>query len=91
MFGYSETTVAMNIKIKQAAALVLFGIAIGCAMSYVYFAAFLSDRANDGMPIAMGGHLYRVTDVSQSPVNTTINLTALRVPSAPVNSGGIGI
>ena len=81
----------MNIDIRQAAALVLLGIAIGCAMSYVYFAAFLSDRADDGMPIAMGGHLYRVTDVSQSPVNTTINLTALHAPSTPVNSGGIGI
>jgi len=81
----------MNIDIRQAAALVLLGIAIGCAMSYVYFAAFLSDRANDGMLIAMGGHLYRVTDVSQAPVNTTINLTALQAPSTPVNSGGIGI
>ena len=81
----------MGIKIKQAAALVLLGIAIGCAISHVYFATFISDRANDGMLIAMGGHLYRVTDVSQSIVNTTINLTALRVPSAPVNSGGIGI
>ena len=81
----------MNSDIRQATALMLLGIAIGCAMSYVYFAAFLSDRANDGMPIAMGGHLYRVTDVSQSPVNTTINLTALQAPSTPVNSGGIGI
>ena len=81
----------MNIDIRQAAALVLLGIAIGCAMSYVYFAAFLSDRADDGMPIAMGGHLYRVTDVSQSPVNTTINLTTLQVPPTPVNSGGIRI
>ena len=75
----------MNSDIRQATALVLLGIAIGCAMSYVYFAAFLSDRANDGMPIATGGHLYRVTDVSQSPVNTTINLTALRVPPDLVN------
>ena len=45
----------MNSDIRQATALVLLGIAIGCAMSYVYFAAFLSDRANDGMPIATGG------------------------------------
>jgi len=70
----------MDIKIKKAAALVLLGIAIGCAISHFYFTAFLSDRAEDGMPIAMSGHLYRVTEVSRSPVNTTINLTALRVP-----------
>jgi len=75
----------MNSDIRQATALVLLGIAIGCAMSYVYFAAFLSDRAGDGMPIAMSGHLYRVTEVSRSPVNTTINLTALRVPPDLVN------
>jgi len=81
----------MNIDIRQAAALVLLGIAIGCAMSHVYFSAFLSDRADDGMSIAMGGHLYKVEEVSQSPVNTTTNLTALHAPSTPVNSGGIGI
>ena len=75
----------MNSDIRQATALVLLGIAIGCAMSYVYFAAFLADRAGDGMPIAMSGHLYRVTEVSRSPVNTTINLTALRVPPDLVN------
>ena len=81
----------MNIDIRQAAALVLLGIAIGCAISHFYFTAFLSDRAEDGMPIAMSGHLYRVTEVSRSPVNTTINLTTLQVPPTPVNSGGIGI
>jgi len=80
----------MNIKIKQAAALVLLGVAIGCAMSYVYFAAFLSDRAGDGMPIAMGGHVYQVTEVSRSPVmwqggNTTVNLTALHASPDLVN------
>jgi len=75
----------MSSAFRLAAALVLLGIAIGCAMSYVYFSAFLSDRADDGMPIAMGGHLYKVEEVSQSPVNTTINLTALRVPPDLVN------
>ena len=69
----------MDIKIKQAAALVLLGIAIGCAMSHVYFSAFLSDRAEDNMPIVMGEHLYRVTEVSRSPVmwqggNTTTTI-----------------
>jgi len=69
----------MDIKIKQAAALVLLGIAVGCAMSHVYFSAFLSDRAEDNMPIAMGGHLYKVEEVSRSPVmwqgdNTTATI-----------------
>jgi len=80
----------MNSDIRQAAALVLLGIAIGCAVSHFYFAAFLSDRANDGMLIAMSGHLYRVTEVSQSPVmwqggNMTVNLTALHAPPDLVN------
>ena len=74
-----------RIDFRYAAALVLLGIAIGCVMSYVYFAAFLSDRAGDGMPIAMGGHVYQVTEVSRLPMNTTINLTALRVPPDLVN------
>jgi len=81
----------MSSAFRLAAALVLLGIAIGCAMSHVYFSAFLSDRADDGMSIAMGGHLYKVEEVSQSPVNTTTNLTALQVPPTPVNSRGIGI
>jgi len=72
---------------RYMAALVLLGIAVGCAMSHVYFSAFLSDRAEDNMPIAMGGHLYKVEEVSQSPVNTTINLTALQVPHSPKNYG----
>lgn len=74
----------MNSDFRLAAALVLLGIAIGCAVSHFYFSAFLYDRAVDGMPIAMGGHLYEVEEVSQSPVNTTINLTALQVPHTPV-------
>jgi len=75
----------MNSDIRQATALMLLGIAIGCAMSYVYFAAFLSDRANDGMAIAMSGHLYQVTEVSRLPMNTTTNLTALQAPPDLVN------
>jgi len=58
------------------AALVLLGIAVGCAMSHVYFSAFLSDRAEDNMPIAMGGHLYRVTEVSRSVMWQGDNMTS---------------
>jgi len=56
--GGGKTTT--TIDLKHAAALVLLGIAIGCAISHFYFAAFMDDRAEDGVPIAMGGHSYRI-------------------------------
>jgi hypothetical protein len=51
-----------HIDLKQAAAILLLGIAIGCAVSHFYFAAFIDDRAVDGVPIAMNGKLYEVRD-----------------------------
>ena len=50
----------MNSDLKQAAALVLLGISIGCVISHFYFTEFLEDRAEDGLPVAMGGHLFRI-------------------------------
>lgn len=53
------------IDLKQAAALLLLGIAIGCAVSHFYFAGFLADRAADGVPISIGGKLYDVREAER--------------------------
>lgn len=47
-----------------AVAMLLLGIAIGGVGTQFRFAAFLEDRADDGVPVSAGGHLYRVTDVT---------------------------
>ena len=60
-----KTTIAMTLDMKQAAALVLLGIAIGCAVSHFYFAGFIDDRAGDGLPISMNGKLYEVQAVDR--------------------------
>ena len=52
-----------NIDLKQAAALLMLGIAVGCALSHFYFVDFIDDRAADGVPISVGGHLYEVRHV----------------------------
>jgi len=77
MFAGSKAAVAMTQEsFRHMAALVLLGIAIGCAISHFYFTAFLSDRAEDGMPIAMGEHLYRVTEVSRPVMWQGGNMTS---------------
>ena len=60
-----KTTIAMTLDLKQAVALVLLGIAIGCAVSHFYFAGFIDDRAGDGLPISMNGKLYEVQAVDR--------------------------
>lgn len=71
--------VEMNIDAKQAAAVLLLGIAIGCAVSHFYFAGFLDDRATDGLPVAMNGKMYEVREVNQTErINTIIPFCSMR-------------
>ena len=66
MFAGSKAAITMTQKnFRYVAALVLLGIAIGCAISHFYFSAFLSDRAEDGMPISLGGKIYEVREADR--------------------------
>lgn len=72
----------MNSDLKQTAALLLLGISIGCAISHFYFVGFLENRAEDGLPVVVGGHLFQIEYVQPQ------RLGYLDVPDINVSRNG---